>query len=158
VQKSHDARSKSLLALSNLASNISGPTAFRKEGGIGEATNILKQYHKQALSESNKAKSIEEDIMQQLTGLRSDLAQKIKEIKNLSGDFKNSCDKETDSTRKAVRNLQEALGLVDTDPSATSGKGDPFIIRLAVERQVEKQVDEENYLHKVRVHRNELPF
>ena len=149
VQKTHEARSKSLLSLSNLASNISGPVAFRKEGGIAEATSILKQYHKQALSESNKAKSIEDDIMQQLTGLRSDLGQKIKEIKNLSGDFKNSCEKETDTTRKAVRGLQESLGLVDSDPSATSGRGDPFIVRLAVERQVERQIDEENYLHKV---------
>lgn len=150
VQKSHEARSKSLLSLSNLASNITGPSAFRKEGGIGEATNILKQYHKQSLTESNKAKAMEDEIMQQLTGLRSDLGQKIKEIKNLAGDFKNTCDKETDATRKAVRSLQESLGLVDSDPSAASGKGDPFIVRLAVERQIERQIDEENYLHKVR--------
>ena len=109
---------------------------------------ILKQYHKQALAESNKAKGIEEDIMVQLTGLRSDLSQKIKEIKNLSGDFKNSVDKETDNTRKAVRSYQEALGLVDTDSSATSGKGDPYIVKLGVERQIDKQIDEENYLHK----------
>jgi hypothetical protein len=33
--------------------------------------------------------------------------------------------------------LHEALGLVDTDASATSGKGDPFILRLHVEKQVE---------------------
>lgn len=88
--------------------------------------------------------------MVQLTGLRSDLSQKIKEIKNLSGDFKNSVDKETENTRKAVRSLQEALGLVDIDSSATSGKGDPYIIKLGVERQIDRQIDEENYLHKVR--------
>ena len=149
VQKTHEARSKQLLSLSNLVSNISGPQGFLRQGGVGEATGVLAQYHKQALAESNKAKSIEEDIMLQLTGLRSDLSQKIKEIKNLSGDFKNSVDKETDNTRKAVRSLQEALGLVDTDPSATSGKGDPYIIKLGVERQIDRQIDEENYLHKV---------
>ena len=150
VQKSHETRSKSLLSLSNLASNISGPPGLMKEGGVADATNVLKQYHRKALSESNKAKTIEEDIMQQLTGLRSDLGQKIKEIKSLSGDFKNSCEKETESTRKAVHSLQESLGLVDTDPGATSGKGDPFIVKLGVERQLERQIDEENYLHKVR--------
>ena len=149
VQKSHEARSKSLLSLSNLVSNITAPSAFLTEGGISEATSVLKQYHKQALAESNKAKHIEEEIVVQLTGLRSDLSQKIKEIKNLSGDFKNSVEKETESTRKAVRGLQEALGLVDTDPSATSGKGDPYIVKLGVERQIERQIDEENYLHKV---------
>ena len=45
--------------------------------------------------------------------------------------------------------LREALALVETNPAAASGKNDPFIIRLAVERQVEKQIDEENYLHRV---------
>ena len=45
--------------------------------------------------------------------------------------------------------MQEALGLVDLEPSAASGKGDPFIVRLGVERQVERQLDEENYLHRV---------
>ena len=152
VQKSHEARSKSLLSLSNIVTNISSPPSFLNESGIGDATQILASYHKQALSESTKAKNIEEDIIVQLTGLRSDLSQKIKEIKNLSADFKNSVDKETDSTRKAVRNLQEALGLVDTDSSATSGKGDPYIVKLAVERQIDKQIDEENYLHKVKIH------
>ena len=86
-----------------------------------------------------------------MTGLRSDLQQKIKEIKSLSGDFKNSVDKETEATRRAVRGLQEALGVVDTDPSAASGKGDPFIVKLAVDRQLERQIEEENYLHRVRI-------
>ena len=149
VQKSHDARSKSLLSLSNLTSNILGPTSFLAEGGIGNGTKILKDYHRRALSESNKAKQIEEEVILQLSGLRSDLSTKIKEIKSLSGDFKNSVDKEMESTRKAVKGYQEALGLVETDPHATSGKGDPFIIRLGVERQIDRQVDEENYLHKV---------
>ena len=119
------------------------------EGGVSDATHILRDYHKQSLSEGNKAKSIEEDVIIQLTGLRSDLQQKVKEIKNLSGDFKNSVDKETEGTRKAVHNLQEALDMVDTDPGAASGKGDPFIIKLGVDRQVERQIDEENYLHRV---------
>jgi peptidoglycan hydrolase-like protein with peptidoglycan-binding domain len=122
---------------------------FLTEGGLDEASQILKQYNKQAVTESNKARSIEEDVIVQLSGLRSDLQQKIKEIKSLSGDFKNTVDKEIENTRKAVRAFQEALGLAETDPSATSGKNDPFIIRLGVERQVERQIDEENYLHMV---------
>lgn len=149
VQRSYESRSKSLLTLSNLISNTVTPAVFLTEGGIGEATQILRNYHKQGLAEGNKARDIENDVIIQLTGLRSDLSQKCKEINGLAGDFKNTVDKETEATRKAVRDLQEALGLVDTEPSATVGRGDPFIVRLRVERQVERQIDEENYLHRV---------
>lgn len=117
---------------------------FLAEGGISDATQILREYNKQSLAEGNKAKNIEEDVIAQLTGLRSDLQQKIKEIKNLSGDFKNAVDKETEGTRKAVQNLQEMLEAVDS----ASGKGDPYLVKLSVDRQVEKQLEEENYLHR----------
>ena len=147
VQKSHEVRSKSLLSLSNLTSNMTGPSSFLPEGGIGDAIQVLKEYHRKALAESNKAKHIEEEVIMQLSGLRGDLLQKIKEIKGLSGDFKNSVDKEMETTRKAVKGYQEALGMVERDPHATSGKGDPFIIKLGVERQIDRQIDEENYLH-----------
>jgi len=137
------------MSLSNIMISTVAPSVFLTEGGLNEASQILKQYNKQAAAESNKARSIEEDVIVQLSGLRSDLQQKIKEIKSLSGDFKNAVDKETESTRKAVRALQEALVMAETDPSTTSGKNDPFIVRLSVERQVERQIDEENYLHRV---------
>lgn len=65
----------------------------------------------------------------------------------MSGDFKNSVDKEMDSTRKAVNELQDGLGQSDVDPAATTGKKDPYLLKLAVDRQVERQIDEENYLH-----------
>ncbi|WEW60587.1 phosphatidylinositol 4,5-bisphosphate-binding protein [Emydomyces testavorans] len=148
IQRSYETRAKLLLSASNAMNNIVMPPTFLQSGGIAEATNIMKTYHKQALLECNKAKEVETEITVQLNSLRNDLQQKIKEIKGLAGDFKNSVDKEMESTRKAVRNLHEALGLVDTDPSATSGKGDPFIIKLGVDRQLEKQLSEENYLHR----------
>lgn len=150
VQKSYEARSKSLHTLSNVVNNIDAPNAFLRDGGIGDATSILREYHKKSIQEGNKAKTLEEDVIVQLTGLRSDLAQKIKEIKSLSGDFKNSVDKETEGTRKAVHDLQEALGVAESDRHASSGKGDPFIVKLGVDRQVARQIEEENYLHRVR--------
>ena len=114
------------------------------EGGISDALQVLRDYHKESITAANKAKTIEEDVILQLSGLRSDLAQKIKEIKGLSGDFKNSVDKETESTRRVVRDLQEALS-----SSGTDAKSDPFLVRLGVERQLGKQIEEENYLHRV---------
>lgn len=149
IQKGYDTRSKALLSASNVLNNTLIPPSFMTNGGIGDAVHILRDFHKNALNESNKAKELENEVILQLTGLRSDLQQKIKEIKSLSGDFKNNVDKETETTRKMVRQLQETLGLVDADPGSTSGRGDPFIVKMAVDRQLEKQIEEENYLHRV---------
>lgn len=129
--------------------NTSAPQSFLQSGGLSDATEIIRDFHRQAYLEANKAAEVESEVIKQLTSLRNDLQKKTKEIKNLSADFKNSVDKEMEGTRKTVRHLHEALGLVDTDPSATSGKGDPFIVRLNVDKQIEKQIEEENYLHRV---------
>lgn len=149
LHKSYEVRSKTLLSASNVINNTSIPSNFLTSGGLGDAAYILRDFHKQAISEANKAKDLENEVIMQLTGLRSDLQQKIKEIKSLSGDFKNSVDKEQEQTRRAVKAYQEALGLVDHDPSATSGKGDPFIVKMGIDKQLERQIDEENYLHRV---------
>ena len=148
IQTSYEQRSKSLLKVSNVLNNTTAPSIFMSEGGLDDATRVLRSFHKQSVAEANKSKDIESDVITQLNGLRSDLTQKIKEIKSLSGDFKNSVDKEKDTTRKAITALQDALGAAESDPSSTSGKSDPFIIKLAVDRQVEKQIEEENYLHR----------
>ena len=138
-----------MYAISNVINNTNVPSGFLTDGGIGDATHILRDYHKHAISEGNKAKAVEEDVVIQLTGLRSDLQQKIKEIKSLSGDFKNNVDRETEGTRRAVRDLQEALGVAEADPNTPHGKGDPYIVKLGVDRQLERQIEEENYLHRV---------
>ncbi|KAL8405097.1 hypothetical protein RB594_009838 [Gaeumannomyces avenae] len=148
IQTHYEHRSKSLLKLANVLNNTSMPPGFLTTGGLDEALDILRNYNKQAVAEANKARDIEEDVILALTGLRSDLHQKIKEIKNLSGDFKNTVDKETEATRKAVKQLNEILGQADADPASTTGKQDPYLLRLAVDRQVERQIEEENYLHR----------
>lgn len=114
---------------------------------MDDAVEILKNYHKESIAASNRAKDIENDVILALTGLRSDLQQKVKEIKSLSGDFKNSVEKEMEGTRRAVHALVEALGSADVDTSQTTGKQDPYLLRLAADRQLERQIDEENYLH-----------
>lgn len=147
IQTHYEHRSKSLIRLGNVLNNTSTPPGFLLDGGLDDALQVLRNYNKQAIAESNKAREIEEDVILALTGLRSDLHQKIKEIKNLSGDFKNSVDKEMDATRRAVNSLQEILGKTELDPALTTGKEDPYLLRLAVDRQLERQIDEENYLH-----------
>ncbi|KAI4791073.1 hypothetical protein E4T44_13011, partial [Aureobasidium sp. EXF-8845] len=145
IQSSYDSRSKALLKVSNVLTNFTHPSVFITDGGLADASRILGDYHKHSVAESNKSSDIEKDVIAALTGLRSDLAQKIKEIKSLNGDFKNSVDKEKDATRKAVDALAEALQHAD---HGDNSKTDPFIVRLGVDRMVEKQIDEENYLHR----------
>ncbi|KAI1264551.1 hypothetical protein F5Y18DRAFT_417539 [Xylariaceae sp. FL1019] len=147
IQNHYEHRSKSLIKLANVCNNISTPPGFLASGGLDDALQVLRDYHKRSILEATKAKDIEDDVVLALTGLRSDLNQKMKEIKSLSGDFKNSVDKEMDNTRRAVKALQEVLGHNELDPSTTTGKQDPYLLRLAVDRQVERQLDEENYLH-----------
>ncbi|KXJ90613.1 hypothetical protein Micbo1qcDRAFT_205433 [Microdochium bolleyi] len=147
IQNHYEHRSKSLLKLANVLNNTSTPPGFLAAGGLDDALQILRNYHKTSIHEAGKAREIEEDVILALTGLRSDLNQKMKEIRGLSGDFKNSVEKEMDNTRKAVNALSECLGQTELDPSLTTGKQDPYLLRLAVDRQVERQLDEENYLH-----------
>lgn len=149
LQKSYEVRSKTLLSTSNVINNTSIPSNFLTTGGLADAAIILRDLQSQAHNESNKSKELENEVIMQLTGLRSDLQQKIKEIKSLSGDFKNTVQKEQDGTRKAVKALQEALGSVDHDAASTSGRGDPFLVKMGVDRQLERQIEEENYLHRV---------
>lgn len=147
IQSHYEHRSKSLLKLANVANNMTTPPGFLASGGLDDAVDILRTHHKQSIIEANKAREIEEDVILALTGLRSDLNMKMKEIKSLSGDFKNSVEKEMENTRRAVNALQEVLGQTEMDPSLTTGKQDPYLLRLAVDRQVERQIDEETYLH-----------
>ena len=137
------------MSASNILTNTTLPPNFLSSGGLGDAAYILRDFHKTGLTEANKARDLENEVIIQLTGLRSDLQQKIKEIKSLSGDFKNSVEKEKDVTKRAVQSLQESLGMVDHDTASTTGKGDPFLVKLSLDKQLEKQIDEENYLHRV---------
>lgn len=127
--------------------NMQTPGVFLADGGLLDANRVLSDYHRHSLVEANKSKDIEADVIQALSGLRSDLAQKIKEIKSLNGDFKNTVDKEKDSTKKAMSAYAEALH----DAEHGDAKTDPFLVKLGVDRAIEKQIDEENYLHRVRI-------
>ncbi|EGX96588.1 PH domain containing protein [Cordyceps militaris CM01] len=147
IQSHYEQRAKSLTKLNNAVNNVPTPESFLKSAGIDDALQLLRSYNKTAVQEAQKAKEIEEDVILALTGLRSDLQQKIKEIKQLSGDFKNGVEKEMNATSKAVSSLADVLDKSDVDASSTTGKQDPFLLRLAVDRQVERQIDEENYLH-----------
>lgn len=147
IQNSYDARAKAIHKVQNTISGVVHPSVFMTNGGLGDATRILTDFHQHSIVEAHKSRDIENDVIGALSGLRSDLGQKIKEIKSLSGDFKNSVEKEKDNTRREIEKLQDALQHADHEDAM--GKNDPYVVRLGVDRAVEKQIDEENYLHRV---------
>ncbi|KAK9366780.1 hypothetical protein V1509DRAFT_628515 [Lipomyces kononenkoae] len=146
---SQESRSKECARLGGIVSVPFPDTGdmFLRQGGIQDTAMMLRDYHKQAtLHAADAARQISE-ISPRLKELRRDLALKIKEIKALSGDFKNSVAKEQELTKKQVSVLTEALSAMALNPHLVSGKYDPYIVKLAVEKQLRKQIEEENYLH-----------
>ncbi|EMC99627.1 hypothetical protein BAUCODRAFT_136210, partial [Baudoinia panamericana UAMH 10762] len=148
IEDSYDTRAKAIRKVQNTIANIAQPSIFISEHGLGDATRMLDDYHKRSIAEANKSRDIENDVIGALTGLRADLGQKIKEIKSLSGDFKNSVDREKEGTKREIEKLQAALQHADHEDGGATGKNDPFVVRLGVDRMVERQIDEENYLHR----------
>ena len=67
--KGFDARSKSLVAASNVITNTNIPQNFLNTGGLGDASSILRDFHKQAQNEANKARDLENEVVMQLTGM-----------------------------------------------------------------------------------------
>lgn len=151
IQTSYETRAKATSKLGSVMSGFHSPAlpSFLQDGGICEANHILAEFHEQAVQDCTKVKEISNDVIAQLTGLRVDLAYKIKEIKALAGDFKNTVEKEKEGSRRAIASFQDALQLVESDEKSVSGRDDPFIVKLGVERQIGKHIEEENYLHRV---------
>lgn len=149
IQASYEARAKATHKVQSTLSNIMTPAVFSSQHGLSDATRMLENYHQRTIAEANKSREIEADVIGALSGLRNDLGQKIKEIKSLNGDFKNSVEKEKDATRREVDRLRDALQHANHEDGTAIGKNDPFVVRLGVDRAVERQIDEENYLHRV---------
>ena len=151
IQTSYDTRAKATHKVQTSIAQITHPGVLtgEHEHGLGAATRILDDFHKHSIAEANKSRDIEADVIGALTGLRSDLGQKIKEIRSLSSDFKNSVEKQKDATKLEVDKLGDALQHVTHEDGSAVGKNDPFVVKLGVDRAIERQIDEENYLHRV---------
>lgn len=120
VQGQYGARAHGIQKLTQALSLATHPSGFLQKGGIMETNTILQDFHKEATVNFEHAAKIELEVINNLVGLRNDLNLKIKEIKALSPDFKNSVDREKEATRKEVQRLQEALEASDSNP--TGGK------------------------------------
>lgn len=148
VSSSYETKSRLSDKLQTTLPKQTIPSPFLSTGGLFDAFHVLETLHKDSGAEANRAKLIQAEVIDTLTGLRHDLTAKIKEIKSLSSDFRNSVDKEMEHTRKALAQLQDSLDASQSRGAAASGRGDPFMVRVALEKQLASQLDEENYLHR----------
>lgn len=113
-------------------------------GSIQELPSILNQYHGTIASHASRmSKELTNDIIPRLEDLRRDLLVKIKEIKSLQSDFKNSCFKELQQTKIDMRRYLEAIEEAHHGPP----KHDPYLAKIVLDRQIRKQLSEENFVH-----------
>lgn len=126
---------------------------FIESGGVQDIGIALKERARQmVVTTSDNSKKILTHIIPPLEKLRSDLHLKIKEIKGLSGDFKNSVPKEQEHTKRYLQTLSEALTHASERPGDIVPKNDPHLAKMAFERQLRHHLQEENFLHQA--HRN----
>jgi hypothetical protein len=149
VQAQYESRARGIAKVTQSLHTTSSTSDFAPHGGILEVNNVLRDFHKEATINSEHAAKIEREIINNLNGLRSDLNLKLKEIKALSPDFKNNVEKEKEGTKKEIQKLQEAIRAFEENQGM--GGKDPYVLKLAVERQLRRQLQEENYLHRVSI-------
>lgn len=157
ISSIEDARSKTISKLTTslnfmLRRNVSDES-FLEAGGVQDIGLALKEQTKVlAITTSDNSRKILTQIIPPLENLRSDLQLKIKEIKSLSGDFKNTVSKEQDHTRRHFITLSESLTAASERPTEISPKNDPHLVKMAFERQLRHYLQEENFLHQA--HKN----
>ncbi|CAK9440002.1 uncharacterized protein LODBEIA_P41020 [Lodderomyces beijingensis] len=124
-------------------------------GSVQDVPNVLFKYHQQNVALASRTlKDINTIIIPKLEELRKDLLVKIKEIKNLQNDFKNNLGKEMNETKSCIGQYNQAIDTAgkldnnhnfhtDGDPS----KYDPYLVKIKLDRQLKRQLVEENYLY-----------
>ncbi|KAH3901284.1 uncharacterized protein SCODWIG_00822 [Saccharomycodes ludwigii] len=115
-------------------------------GSIQDLPFILSQYHNSMVhSASFASKELNSVIIPRLEDLRRDLLIKIKEIKGLESDFKNTCMKELQQTKAELSNFESSLEQIRY--SGVTPSKDPYLCKIILDRQIKKQLHEENFLH-----------
>ncbi|CAI5760631.1 unnamed protein product [Candida verbasci] len=136
-------------------------------GSIQDVPRILFKYHQQnAINGSKTLKEINNIIIPKLEELRKDLLIKIKEINNLQNDFKNNLSKELNETKTLISQYNQSIEISNkldngslknnsthhhlienSSSSSESFKFDPYLVKIKLDRQLKKQLVEENYLY-----------
>lgn len=140
----------------------SAASGFMKfgSGSIQDVQVILKKYHLSIANQQLKvSKEITSSIVPKMEDLRKDLQLKIKEIKDLHGDFKTNITEHVAITGQFLNKYIASVKFMNN--SATDGteniklhkknnqlkpKHDPYLLKLQLDLQLKRQLLEENYL------------
>lgn len=117
-------------------------------GSVQDLPTILYQYHSSAASlAQGVVKELDTGVIPRLEDLRQDLQVKIKEIRSLQSDFKNSVGRYLQETKVSLKNYQQSIEVAKRNPDSLAPKNDPYLLKYTLDRQIKKQLTEENYLH-----------
>lgn len=117
-------------------------------GSIQDVQILLKKYHLNLAQQQIKmVHELQTQIIPRLEELQKDLLSKIREIKQLNGDFKNNLKEEIAISGQCLDDYLTIVRKLDkgVEDDVTS-KNDPFMLRLKLELQLKQQLNQENYL------------
>lgn len=143
--------------------DTSAPSGFMKfgSGSVQDTQVILKKYHLSLANQQFKiSKEITTTIVPKMEDLRKDLQLKIKEIKELHGDFKTNISEHVAITGQLLNKYIASVKFVTNNCSSDGTehiklhkksnqlkpKHDPYLLKLQLDLQLKRQLLEENYL------------
>ncbi|AAS50451.1 AAR086Wp [Eremothecium gossypii ATCC 10895] len=125
-------------------------------GSIQDLQVSLKKYHMTVSNQQLKAsRELNNVVIPKLEELRRNLSSKIKEIKELSNDFKTNIHEQVALTGQLLQKYIASVDLLSTAEDSTSSKStgqrlkpkhDPYLLKLQLDLQLKRQLLEENYL------------
>lgn len=122
-------------------------------GSIQDIQVILKKYHVSLANQQFKvSKEIVTTVIPKLEDIKKDLTFKIKEIKDLNGDFKTNINYHLKTTGNLLKKYIAACKFVDRAnylddvKDKLKPKHDPYLLKLQLDLQIKRQIAEENYL------------
>lgn len=132
-------------------------------GSIQDLPTILTRFHQQNIENGTKTlKEIQLVVIPRLEDLRKDLVLKIKEIRKLQNDFKNTLTRDLQDSSSLLSKFNHAIDIANRhellttsgepvphshDSELDSTKRDPYLVRLKLKEQLSRQLKEERYLY-----------
>ncbi|ETW82528.1 hypothetical protein HETIRDRAFT_433553 [Heterobasidion irregulare TC 32-1] len=110
--------------------------------GIRDKTRVIADQH------ANLGRTIDSSIVQHLQKLRVEIKAHIKNVQNDTGKLATGVAKERELSSKLVSELATNISIFKNTPLSVTSKSDPYVANVAVFRQLQKQVHEENALQK----------
>ncbi|OJA08327.1 hypothetical protein AZE42_07208 [Rhizopogon vesiculosus] len=110
--------------------------------GIRDKTRTIADQH------ANLGRTIDSSIVQHLQKLHAEIKAHIKNVQNDTGKLATSVAKERELSGRMIGELSTSVSIFKNTPMSVTNKSDPYVSNIAVMRQLQKQVHEENALQK----------